>query len=80
MSVSIIRASHPKLIGYPIIFSYREEYHGYEFRNFGVTEEDAMAWLIVDAIHQLKDVKLWNIELKYHRATMRYAAEKDKFI
>ncbi len=78
MSESIIGASHSKLIGHPIIFSYIKEYHGCEFRNFGAIEEDAMAWLIVHAIHQLKGVKLWNIELKYHRATMRYAAEKDK--
>lgn len=79
MSVSIILASDLKTIGCPIIFSYRKEYHGCEFRSFGTTQEDAMAWLIVHAIHQLQDVRLWNVELNYHRATARYEAEKEKF-
>jgi len=80
ISRSIIGASHSKFIGRPIIFSYIKEYHGCEFRNFGATEEDAMAWLIVHAIHELKDVKLWNIELKFYRATLSYAAERDRVL
>lgn len=72
ISASSINADHPKFIGLPIIFSYKTICHGCEFRNFGATEEDAMAWLIVHAIHQLQDVKLWNIELKFYRATLRY--------
>ncbi|MDC9498757.1 MULTISPECIES: hypothetical protein [unclassified Pseudoalteromonas] len=75
ISVSKIRANHPKFIGRPIIFSYKTLYHGCEFRNFGATEEDAMAWLIVHAVHQLRDIKLWHIELKFYRATLRYQNE-----
>lgn len=53
---------------------------GCEFRNFGATEEDAMAWLIVHAIHELKDVKLWNIELKFYRATLSYVTERERVL
>ncbi|ASM48746.1 hypothetical protein PESP_a0505 [Pseudoalteromonas espejiana DSM 9414] len=75
ISASSINANHPKFIGRPITFSYKKICHGCEFRGFGATEEDAMAWLIVHAVHQLQDVKLWNIEFKFYRATLRYENE-----
>ncbi len=34
-----------------------------------------MPWLIVHAVHQLRDIKLWHIELKFYRATLRYQNE-----
>lgn len=64
-STSIIAVHEPTVAGFSICFSYLYQYHGRPFRTFAVTQEDAVAWLIVHALVEEKNIILWNAELTY---------------
>lgn len=77
MSRSKIMDDQPGVTGFSIFFSYSHQYRGSVFRTFAITQKDAMAWLIVNALLH-KNIILWNAELQYHRALERYEVEQIK--